>query len=437
MKLVPVLPFALVDRAGISPEDPICGYIADNNRGRRLPMLAGLVIFTGSTLMLCLGRTIWWLLGGRMLQGAAAAVVWSSGLALLTDSVGNDQIGAAIGWVTLGISIGLFLSPLLGGIVFNRSGFLSVFGIAFGLLFLDLLLRLCMEERRTVRDLCRVDGSNTQIELPGHVETSDGLMTGPSSQQDRSGTDGHNHAANKLASHLVVFTSRTCKLLASRRLSTALWGIFVQAAVMTSLDGVLPVYVKDTFGWNSIFAGLIFLPVIIPSGLEPYIGKLPSSQCYRAVGGFALGLPFLVLLRLVDYDSTRQIVLLVFLLLFIGIALSFVIPPLMVEMTLFLESVEAVCPGMGTKAHTHRRTGSSLIAHCRDPDASTRVCPDPQSTPPHRQKHSRPTTATPAVSRVLYVVQSAPKQVAVRIECEKCLGYRCEMNKVGLLRDSR
>jgi MFS family permease len=64
------------------------------------------------------------------------------------------------------------------------------------------------------------------------------------------------------------------------------------------------------------------------------------------VSGFALGLPFLVLLRLVDHDSTLQIVLLVFLLLFIGIALSFVIPPLMVEMTLFLESVEAACPGM-------------------------------------------------------------------------------------------
>jgi MFS family permease len=201
-------------------------------------MLVGLLIFTGSTLMLCLGRTIWLLLGGRILQGAAAAVVWSSGLALLVDTVGNDQIGAAIGWVTLGISIGLFLSPLLGGIVFDRSGFVSVFGIAFALLFLDLLLRLFMVERRTFRGVNRVDGSNSQIEIPGRVETSDGHITDPSSQQDQSRTDSSNHASKSLARHLVAFISRTCRLLASRRLSTGLWGIFVQAAVMTSLDGV-------------------------------------------------------------------------------------------------------------------------------------------------------------------------------------------------------
>jgi predicted MFS family arabinose efflux permease len=46
--------------------------------------------------MLCLARNISLLVIGRLLQGASASIVWTVGLALLVDTVGQNEIGESL-----------------------------------------------------------------------------------------------------------------------------------------------------------------------------------------------------------------------------------------------------------------------------------------------------------------------------------------------------
>ena len=70
--------------------------------------------------MLCVGSHITILIIARFLQGLSAAVVWTVGLAFLVDSVGKDEVGECMGVVAVGFSLGVFLGPLLGGVVYER-----------------------------------------------------------------------------------------------------------------------------------------------------------------------------------------------------------------------------------------------------------------------------------------------------------------------------
>jgi MFS family permease len=72
--------------------------------------------------MLCLARNIPLLVIGRLLQGFSASVVWTVGLALIIDTVGEDEVGEMLGYMSISMTLGFLLGPLLGGIVFERVG---------------------------------------------------------------------------------------------------------------------------------------------------------------------------------------------------------------------------------------------------------------------------------------------------------------------------
>ncbi|KAK1072934.1 hypothetical protein LTR74_002166 [Friedmanniomyces endolithicus] len=166
--VVPVLPFALTARSQIPPAQiqtwisiflavygaallvasPICGWLADRSSSRRLPLLCGLLALGGCTVMLCIGSSIAVLAAGRVLQGFSAAVVWVVGLALLVDTVGPEAVGQVMGYVGLSMSLAILLAPLLGGVVFAAAGYYAVFAMAFGLIVVDVVLRVFMVEKK-------------------------------------------------------------------------------------------------------------------------------------------------------------------------------------------------------------------------------------------------------------------------------------------------
>jgi MFS family permease len=116
---------------------------------------------------------------------------------------------------------------------------------------------------------------------------------------------------------------------------------------LTAFDGVVPLFVKDTFHWDSTGAGLIFLAVIIPTFASPLVGWASDKYGPRwlTVSGFVLAIPFWVLLRLVTHDSLGQKVLFCALLSLIGVALTLAMPSLMAEITYVVEEKEREVPG--------------------------------------------------------------------------------------------
>lgn len=365
--IVPVIPFALTVRAGVPPADvqkwtsillavygaslllfsPISGWIADHTASRRLPLLVGLAALAGSTILLCLGNTLALLVVGRLLQGISAAIVWTVGLALLVDTVGPEHVGQAMGYVAMSMSVAVLVAPLLGGVVYARAGYYSVFYMAFGMIVLDVLMRLVLVEKKIAKRWdsghdTMVTGDEETVEKP-QTSGSDGngvrellpRSTPPSE------TDTPDPTPLPKGKHPVVL------LLTSRRLLAALYCTLVQATLLTSWDAVLPIYTNRIFGWSSIGAGLIFFPLILPSFLSPLFGYWSDRKGPRvpAALGFATAIPFLVLLRLVDHGGIQQIVLLCALLACLGFTLSMALTPLLAEIAYVVGHKEKSHPG--------------------------------------------------------------------------------------------
>jgi MFS family permease len=357
--IVPVIPFALTKRVGI-PKDqaqhwvsvllavygagllaasPLFGWFADRTASRRFPLLLGLIALAGSTLMLCFGKVIGLLVAGRLLQGVSAAMVWTVGLALLVDTVGQDSVGEIMGYVSIAMAMGILVAPILGGIVYDRAGYYSVFAMAYALIALDIVLRLALVEKKVaVQWDVKEDVESPVEEKPPNGD--DQTRIPDSSINQTSGTQASEIPLpdGQRASKMKRFISRlppVITLLSSRRLLAALWGCMVQAALMTSFDSVLPLYVNRIFGYTSTGAGLLFLAIVVPTFIAPLVGKILVTICrtfltvpgwlsdkhgprWLATSGFIFGLPFYVLLRFVDHDSIKQKVLLCALLALIG-----------------------------------------------------------------------------------------------------------------------
>lgn len=250
--ILPVVPFALTVQVGIAEDQvqrwtsillacysaalfigsPIAGIYADHTSSRRWPLLIGLVALAGSTLLLCFGRHIALLVVGRLLQGFSAAIVWSVGCALLVDTMEN-AVGVAMGYVATAMSLALLVAPSIGGAVYAAAGYYAVYYVAFGVVLVDILLRLVMIEKKVAKQW------NTQ------VDPADLSSPGQGSEK-RSGQPGHmpqsgvcpvENTGTLPDATVVATTNQTSAqsiwtLLRSPRLLAALYAILTQAGIM-------------------------------------------------------------------------------------------------------------------------------------------------------------------------------------------------------------
>lgn len=310
--------------------------------------------------MLLVGSSIGVLVAGRLLQGFSAAVVWTVGLALLVDTVGQKDVGQVMGYVSLSMSLSILLAPLLGGVVYARAGYFAVYYMAFGLIALDIILRIALIEKKIAKQWDTPIKEGSSVNLPSVVEgppdpptskhtasadTSPASTTPPIIPFESSDLDRPTSAPADLKQRRFSLPP-VITLLGSRRLLASLWGCLVQASLLTAFDSVLPLRVQAIFHWSSTGVGLIFLALILPSFIAPFIGYLSDkfSPRWLAAGGFILACPFLVLLRLVDHDSVGQKVLLCALLALLGAALTMVMTPLLAEITYVVEAKEKKNP---------------------------------------------------------------------------------------------
>ena len=102
--------------------------------GRKGPMVGGLIVLMLSTVLFAFADSLPWLFAARLAQGAADAVTWVVGFALIADLYGPAERGRVMGFVMSGTSFGLMIGPSLGGWLYETGGmrlpFLTVAGLA-------------------------------------------------------------------------------------------------------------------------------------------------------------------------------------------------------------------------------------------------------------------------------------------------------------------
>jgi multidrug resistance protein len=108
--------------------------------GRRGPMIGALALLAGATLLFAYAASLPMLFVARMLQGAADAVTWVVGFALISDLYGEEERGRAMGLAMAGSTLGLIVGPLLGGWLYELGGIRMPFMVVAAMSALDLVV---------------------------------------------------------------------------------------------------------------------------------------------------------------------------------------------------------------------------------------------------------------------------------------------------------
>jgi predicted MFS family arabinose efflux permease len=97
------------------------GAVSDRT-GRRLPLVGGMLVLAGSTLLFARADSLPLLFAARMAQGAADGITWAVGFALIADCYGAKERGRVMGYVMSGTSVGIMLGPSIGGWLYDAGG---------------------------------------------------------------------------------------------------------------------------------------------------------------------------------------------------------------------------------------------------------------------------------------------------------------------------
>jgi MFS family permease len=272
----------------------------------------------------------------RFLQGASAGVVWTIGLAIVIETVGQENLGKTMGTVFSFVSVAGLLSPLLGGVLYASVGYKGVFGVGIGLVGIDFILRVLMIEKKVAAryedaPLLHADTDGTREDTEETEQTPLLLTTSTAHKQYRLAKP-----TNRITRALpILLVFRDPGLL------TAVWISFMQAFLLGAFDATVPLVASEQFGFNSLKAGLLFLPL---GGADLLLGPV-FGWCVDRYGtrlfsvvGFAFLVPTLVLLRLTTagsitdkLDNARHISLYAGLLAANGVGLAMINSPAIVE----------------------------------------------------------------------------------------------------------
>jgi MFS family permease len=372
--VVPIVPFILSDRISI-PHDEIQYYtslllacyagaqflfsipvaiIADKLPARQVPFLFGLSALLGATVMLWVGQTIQVLILARILQGMSGAVVWTIGLALVLDTVGNEKLGVTIGSIFSFISVGELMAPVLGGVVYKKAGSAAVFGMGFGLLAIDFIMRLAVIEKKVAAKWIPNAVTKTSASTLAHNDEEEASEGSPLlGNANRNGhTNKHSDLEQwKIPKDQSALIRRFPIIYAfsNSRMLTAQAVGFVQAMLLAVFDATIPTEAQDLFGFDSLKAGLLFTPLVLPYLiLGPVFGRLTDK--YGPKAGATFGLSYimipLILLRIPNEGGTPEIAKFCVFLSMCGLGLATVSSPSVVESSNVMEKYHLANPDL-------------------------------------------------------------------------------------------
>lgn len=292
----------------------------------------GTAVFTLASVACGLAPNLPALLGARVVQGGAAAVVLPASLALVRQAYADPARRArAVALWAAGGSAAMALGPVVGGALTTAWDWRGIFfvNLPVGLLILALLLRAPAAERRPA-----------PLDLPGQV-TAVIALTALAFAAIEGGTAGWAAlavAAVSAAAFLRIEARHPHPVvpLALFRNRTVAVAVAVGSAVSLSfysLVFVFSLFFQRVMELSALHAGLLFLPMSALIAMTNVIaGKLASRHGVRLPMLLGQGLAVAGLLLLLYVDAGTPPVLLAALLLPMGIGCALTVPPLTAAM---------------------------------------------------------------------------------------------------------
>lgn len=302
------------------------GRIADLY-GRKKVCLAGLLTFAISSLLMVFSPFTLALILFRVMQGAGAALIFGTAVAILTSVTPPGERGKALGIYTTSVYLGLSLGPFIGGFLTQHLGWRSIFlvNIPTGAAAIALLLWKLEGEW--------ADGRGGDFDLKGAVVYGIMLVTliyGLSSLPSPPGI------ALILVSlvFLLLFLwhewQTKCPLLdltllrENRPFAFSNLAAFLNYGATFAVTFFLSLYLQYVRGFSPSYAGVVLVTQpLVQAILSPAAGRLSDRVDPGKVAsvGMALNAAGLLLLSALQEGTAMEYVFAVLLLMGLGFAL--------------------------------------------------------------------------------------------------------------------
>jgi MFS transporter, DHA1 family, solute carrier family 18 (vesicular amine transporter), member 1/2 len=213
--------------------------------GRRTPLVGGMLALAGATLLFAFATSLPWLFAARLVQGAADAVTWVVGFALIADLYESEDRGRVMGLVMAGTNFAFMFGPTIGGWLYEAGGIRLPF--------------LAVSALAAVGAVAFV-----WIELPAK------------------------HADREAAAIATVLRDPAVAACAA--------GVVAAAATISMLEPVLPLFLSSTLGMGPARIGLVFgIGAVVATMAHPICGRLVNRWGGRRLTAIGLVLVACVL----------------------------------------------------------------------------------------------------------------------------------------------
>ncbi len=269
------------------------GKLADI-RGRKKVFLTGNIIITVTSILCALAQSGGMLVAMRALQGIGSAMVFGTGVAIITSVYPARERGKAIGITVTAVYIGLSLAPFLGGMLTQYLGWRSIFysTVPFGLLVMWITLKFIKEEW--------ADARGEKFDLPGslvYLLSMSAFMFGLSRLPDSSAIILAGSGLIGLVIFIVMeqkvkYPVFNFKLFSSNRLfAFSNLAALINYATTFAITFLLSLYLQYVLGLSPRDAGMILITQPVTMALVASIsGRLSDKYDPRILSSAGMGI---------------------------------------------------------------------------------------------------------------------------------------------------
>ena len=270
---------------------PFAGWAVDRFGGRTM-WLTAVTLFVAGSLLSGLAWSPGSLIGFRLLQGLGGGMIVPVVQSVLAAAAGPSRVAKAMGLISIPLTLGPILGPIVGGALVDSIDWRWMFliNVPIGLVALLLALRTLPADQRSKDPGQPLDVLGLVLLSPGFAALVFGLTT---AGQRGDFTSPEVLAAFAVGAVLlagyVVHALRTkgvplidLRMFTRRGFSMAVVTMFFVGSVANTVLLLTPLYYQQSRGFTALHAGLL----LIPSGL---LGAAGAITARRFQGKIPLG----------------------------------------------------------------------------------------------------------------------------------------------------
>lgn len=288
-----------------------------------LAICSGAAAFTGSMAVLMLLR---------VLQGVAAAMIFSTNTALLISAFPPDKRGKVLGYSIGATYTGLSAGPVIGGIMNHYLGWRSIFVLTFAVSAAACIIAL------KKLPAGKVDKSGQSMDILGnilYISMLTLIMFGLSS------VSGRPYAKYLIIAGFILFIlfikhelKAGSPIVEVRLFAHNIGYSFSNLAALMNygatfaLGYLLSIYLQVVKGFDSQISGMILIAQpLMQAILSPYCGRLSDRVSPFKLASFGMGLCALGLLSFIFISENYPLWLIIANLIFVGVGFAFFSSP--------------------------------------------------------------------------------------------------------------